>query len=81
MTVSIVELKAKASEIVARAEKGECVTITRNGKPVARIQAPPDVDERAALRVRIEEKFAAMSPLKTSISPDEIISAIHEGRR
>ncbi|HRO04466.1 MAG TPA: type II toxin-antitoxin system prevent-host-death family antitoxin [Terricaulis sp.] len=35
---SVAEAKAKLSELIDRAEKGEAVTITRHGKPVAEIK-------------------------------------------
>jgi len=41
---SVAEAKAKLSELIDRAEKGESVTITRHGKPVVEIRpaaAPP----------------------------------------
>lgn len=37
--VNIARAKATLSELVARAEAGEEVVLTRNGKPVARIKA------------------------------------------
>ncbi len=36
-TVSLADAKARLSELVARAEAGEDVCITRRGKPVARL--------------------------------------------
>jgi len=36
-SVGIRELKQNASEVVARAEKGETITITVQGRPVAKI--------------------------------------------
>lgn len=36
---SVAEAKAKLSELIDRAEKGEGVTITRHGKPVAEIRS------------------------------------------
>ncbi|MGD9815362.1 MAG: type II toxin-antitoxin system Phd/YefM family antitoxin [Hyphomonadaceae bacterium] len=41
---SVAEAKAKLSELIDRAEKGESVTITRHGKPVVEMRpaaAPP----------------------------------------
>lgn len=35
---SVAEAKAKLSQLIARAEKGEDVTITRHGKPVVEIK-------------------------------------------
>ena len=39
-TVSIKEAKNRFSELARRAEKGETVTVTRNGTPVCEITAP-----------------------------------------
>jgi prevent-host-death family protein len=35
--VSIAEAKAKFASVVARAEAGETIVLTRNGRPVARL--------------------------------------------
>ena len=37
MTVGIRELKDKASAIIDRVEEGEAITVTKHGRPVARI--------------------------------------------
>lgn len=42
-TMNIAEAKAKLSELVARAEAGEEVVLTRNGKPAAKLVAAPAV--------------------------------------
>ena len=36
-TVGIRELKDKASSIIDRVEEGEAITVTKHGRPVARI--------------------------------------------
>lgn len=41
-TVGIAEAKAKLSELVERAERGEEVVIARYGKPIAKIVAVPE---------------------------------------
>ncbi|KJV11118.1 hypothetical protein VZ95_00450 [Elstera litoralis] len=44
--VSVVQAKAEFAALVARAEAGEDIVVTRNGKPVARLTAltvPPAV--------------------------------------
>jgi len=42
-TVGVRELKDKASSIIDRVEEGEMITVTKHGRPVARIvsTAPP----------------------------------------
>jgi prevent-host-death family protein len=53
-TVGAYEAKTKFSELIARAEKGESFTVTKNGRPVARIL--PTVDfEREQARLAFEE--------------------------
>jgi prevent-host-death family protein len=44
ITVNVQEAKTRLSELLARAEAGEQITIARNGTPVARLEpvsAPP----------------------------------------
>jgi antitoxin (DNA-binding transcriptional repressor) of toxin-antitoxin stability system len=82
ITVSIVELKAKASELVHRAENGERIVITRNGKNVAEISASnplsiSSVEKEAWLRSRIAQQTTSNGP----ISSEEIRDWINEGRR
>jgi prevent-host-death family protein len=54
-TVSLADAKAHLSELVARAERGEDVCITRRGKPVVKLtrieqpKEPIDVDALRAL--------------------------------
>lgn len=38
-TISLAEAKAHFSELIAQAESGESICITRHGKPVARLSA------------------------------------------
>lgn len=42
------EAKTKFSELIARAEKGESFTVTKNGRPVARIEPPQEHDRQKA---------------------------------
>lgn len=37
--VSIAEAKARFAQLVARAEAGECIVITRHGRPVVQVSA------------------------------------------
>lgn len=54
--VSVAEAKARLSELLARVEAGETVSITRRGKPVAKLvaeEAPKaafDMDEMDRIR-------------------------------
>lgn len=48
-SVNLADAKAHLSELVARAESGESVCITRRGKPVARLSAAEIPRRRVAL--------------------------------
>ena len=41
MQVSVAEAKARFASLVARAEAGETIVVTRNGRPVARLAPLP----------------------------------------
>jgi len=52
-TVGVRDLKARLSEYLDRAEAGETVVITRNGRPVGRlVPEPRTVDERLEAMIR-----------------------------
>ena len=56
MDVSIAEAKNRLTQLIRAVEEGECIVITRNGKPVAQI-APPPAERRkvrfGSMRTRI----------------------------
>jgi len=55
-TVGSFEAKTKLSELLDKVEAGETVTITRHGKPVAKlVPAAIDEAERARRRALIDE--------------------------
>jgi prevent-host-death family protein len=61
-TVGAYEAKTKFSELIARAEKGESFVVTKNGRPVARIDPIEDVRRLAEARAageRILERMDA----------------------
>ena len=75
------EAKNNLSKLLDMVERGEEVTITRNGKPVARLVAPAIDEDRRA------RAFAAMESIKAirkTVKPVEGVSTkelINEGRR
>lgn len=85
-TIGLFEAKTHLSELVARAERGEEVIITRHNKPVAKIvpigEVPAELVERrrravAAMQAIGAEVAAGSGP----ITQDEILDWIREGRR
>lgn len=81
--VPIAQFKDKASEIVAAAEAGEEITITRHGREVVRLVAV-NTDRMAQQRAAIEQMVAFREKLRADgvrISVDELIEWKNEGRR
>jgi prevent-host-death family protein len=69
-TVSLADAKAHLSELVARAERGEDVSITRRGKPVVkltRIERPKKPIDFEAIR-----KLRESMPMQTESAGDFI---------
>jgi prevent-host-death family protein len=80
--VGIYEAKSRLSELVEQAEAGNEVTITRHGKPVAKLvpaKAGKPVD-RAALFKEISALRRSIK-LKKPLSLRDIREAIEWGRR
>jgi prevent-host-death family protein len=69
-SVSLADAKARLSELVARAEAGEEVCITRRGKPVARLTriVPP----RRPIDVEALRKLIASMPMQEESAADFI---------
>ena len=72
------EAKTHLSELLAAAEAGESITITRRGTAVARL-VPAGQGDRAPALARV----AALRRRLTggALTPEEILSARDEGRR
>lgn len=81
-TVPVHEAKTKFSELLAAVEHGEEVTITRRGRPVARIVAAEEAEESAqSQRQRVAGAFARLRELRQGVSLGmDIREAIEEGR-
>lgn len=69
---SVAEAKARLSELIDRAEKGEGVTITRHGRPVVEMRpsVPPprrmtgvDIDRLAESRAKRQVKGGAVAQM------------------
>lgn len=80
-TIGTYAAKTKFSELLERVEKGEHVTITRHGKPVAEIRPvrrhSPEQAREAFKRMRNLAKKVKLDDL----SWDELKSMRDEGRR
>ncbi len=57
MNVPVSEAKAKFAELIRRAEAGEEILLTRNGKPVARLSEPSANQHLGSLRMALAGKY------------------------
>ncbi len=85
-TIGLFEAKTHLSELVARAEAGDEVIITRHNKPVARLVPINEVSpELVARRRQALEGLQAigreMEARGGPITREEILEWVHEGRR
>ncbi|MCX6411899.1 MAG: type II toxin-antitoxin system prevent-host-death family antitoxin [Actinobacteria bacterium] len=79
MDISVYEAKTHLSRLIADVEAGEEVTITRHGKPVARLVPATDTtDTRAAAVDRLR---ALKRELGVQATPEEIRSWIDDGKK
>ena len=54
-TVGVYEAKTHLARLLDEVEQGECITITRHGKPVAVLKAPETDDDAKQERLRAIE--------------------------
>jgi prevent-host-death family protein len=86
-TVGIRELKDKASSIIDRVEEGEAITVTKHGRPVARIVSTDTSPHLSALiadgTVRAPEgpRYLPTKPAKLRGEGRSAADYISEGRR
>jgi len=83
--IAVSEFKDKASEIIAAAEAGEEIVITRHGKPAARLLAIEDDEARktrarAAMDALMRHRERMRAQGRTA-TVEEIIAWKNEGRR
>lgn len=80
--VGIVEAQGHLSDLVQEVQNGGEVVLTRDGKPVAKLVRPTEVDpaivERRRQALRELREMAKKRGLK--ITPEEIKEWINEGR-
>ena len=81
--VGMFEAKTNLSSLVEEVEKGGEVTITRHGKPVAKLVAAEDrltPEQVARRRKALAELREIANRLKINATQEEIKSWIEEGR-
>ena len=83
MEIGAYEAKTHLPALLERVARGESITITRRGKPVAELRPVGGADQaglRAAL-ARLEVLRLARRPRHRPITIEEIIAARDAGRR
>ena len=77
-SINLAEAKAHLSEVLDRVEKGERITITRRGKPVAEI-GPPQAEPRKLVAAKMAE-FTDALPYQ-EVSAGDFVRAMRDGDR
>lgn len=81
MDVSVYEAKTHLSRLLADVENGAEVTITRHGRPVARLVPVQDAAERERAAAEFRERVRALrSEIVDPPTGEEIVGWIREGR-
>ncbi len=82
ITVGSFEAKTKLAELLDKVEDGETVTITRRGKPVARLMPMPVGDREARMQDLIDEIVRTRKGRDRGAKPGTTIpELIKAGRR
>lgn len=79
-TVGASEAKTHLPRLLRRVMDGESVTITRHGRPVARL-VPVEEDERSRAHEAARRIRESRRRLKNKPSLEELLETIHEGHR
>ena len=84
--VPVSAFRDRASELIAAAEKGETIVITRHGRPVAELSALAAAD--AERRSRVDAALAGLEAIRAdmrergqSVTREEVSAWKAEGRR
>lgn len=86
-TVGIRELKDKASSIIDRVEEGEAITVTKHGRPVARIVSTTTPRQLSALiadgtvQAPRGPRYLPTKPVKLQGTGKSAAEYVSEGRR
>ncbi len=83
-TIGAYEAKTRLAELLDRVERGESLTITRKGKPVARLVPARDSPTREDVARALADIAALREELRSGgirATREEIRAWIEEGRR
>lgn len=75
--VSVAEAKNHLSELIVRVEAGEEISVTRHGKPVARLVAEPaPAEPSASQRDRVQRALGRLADLRQGLQLDGDLKTI-----
>ncbi len=74
--VSVAEAKNRLSELIVRVEAGEEISVTRHGRPVARLVAAGPASDEPAQRIRVAEAFRQLANLRRGARLDDDFKAV-----
>ena len=72
MTVSIAEAKNRLTELIRAVESGENIIITRHGRPVAQLTAPP-VEKRKVQFGGMRDRIKLLPGWDDPITEEELL--------
>lgn len=84
MEIGAYEAKTHFASLIERASRGERITITRRGKPVAELcplTGAPALDALDEISARLEARRGARPKGRVPLSNIEIVKAKNEARR
>ncbi len=79
--ITVSDAKARLAELLDDVERGETVTITRHGKPVARIVPEPEARKREVTRALATLKEIGKRAKARGLTKEELLAARHEGHK
>ena len=74
--VSVAEAKNRLSELIVRVEAGEEISVTRHGRPVARLVAAHSPDDATERRAQVAEAFRQLAALRQGVRLDDDLKAV-----
>jgi prevent-host-death family protein len=78
--VSVFEAKNRLSALLDQVAQGRAVTITKRGRPIARLVPAPSVQEAGQAAVRLRALRTAIAARSERVAADEIRAWRDEGR-
>ena len=78
--VAVFEAKSRLSEILAAVERGEEYTVTKHGKPIARIVPSGQIDATAMADARKLIARIKLTRKDSNLTDKELREAIEDGR-